>query len=261
MSNHYIKQKGEIIMAIWWYFKNVSIDIAPLEKQTVAAESIVPNKDYWLGYHRHASLQNCQKVTNLIYSLNDKANGRSHKKRPICRGDEVWIYNSACLSQTIPTIKKMLDIFHKEKIALHIYTLGYYDDCNIENPVRNDYRMLSTLLEELDARVYKRSNQKLMSENDPLPHKLGRKPVIIELSNLNKTGFNIIERFCTDHTYSPDDAHEDLKAQASKFTPPVNGLSRKKFYYLVNSYDSMLKAQNKGFFRSRSLKEKNPSDF
>lgn len=247
-------------MAIWWYFKNVSIDIAPLEKQANAAESIVPNKDYWLGYHRHASLQNCQDIRKLIYTTNDKANSRSHKTRPICAGDEVWVYNSACLSQTIPTIKNILEVFHKAGIALHIYTLGYHDGCNAETPVRNDYQMLSTLLEELDTRVYKRSQQKIMSEDAPLPHKIGRKPVIIELSNLNKTGYRIIERFCTDHTYSPDDAHEDLKAQTSKFTPPVNGISRKKFYHLVNSYDSMLKAQKQEFFRSRSLMEKNSSN-
>lgn len=238
-------------MATWWFFKLTSY--ALLSDQAKAATKMNISPQSWLGQHMDASFQNCQDIKKLICTLEDEAKGRSKNTRPIRRYDEVWVYNIFCLAHSIPTIRDTIKLFHTQHIALHIYTSGYYDDCNLEDPVRHDYRMIFTLFDELSTRSLKRSEyaKRSASFDSPGP---GRPSSNVCYATLSDTGKRIIERYCKDPNYRRDDAFEDIRHPKCFNNKSVEKISKNKFYQLVHECDNMLRALGYTTFRSKPPK-------
>ncbi|MGN0313452.1 MAG: hypothetical protein ACI4EG_01525 [Fusicatenibacter sp.] len=248
-------------MTTWWFFKNISS--VTLAQQAKAAESMGVSDRYWLGAHKKASYRGCQNVRTLIYpkveAKNKKPRGDNH---PIGKGDIVWVYNIFCLGQSIPAINATIKKFHSEQVALCIYTMKYYDDVNVDDPVRNDYALITELLNELAQRSstftsYRKNQTANSLVNEKTPKKRGRHAVIINLDSLTDHGYTIIKRYCENRDIKKEDAFVAIRDpkcfKDRKDGKVIELISDGKFKALVREYDEWLRAHGKEAFRTKPL--------
>ena len=206
-------------MATWWFFKHTGH--APMKEQERAAmhggpdgAAIVSDYSYWVGRNDNARYRECQTATALIYSPDDMINKRPRGKRPFVRGDEVWVFNAACLGKTAKSIRGAIEEFHKAGITLHIYTLEYSDEVREVNI----YRMYMDLLGELATISKERSDVRKLTED----HKKsvrdmakqagpGRPKVAISYQSLPVKGQQLLEKYCQDSSYRKDDMYDDIQ--------------------------------------------------
>lgn len=239
-------------MTTWYYFKEMKS--VPIEKQVKIATEKVPDRNFWLGQFYDAYQKDCKDPIKLLFTRNDEVNRRSSKTRPIKRGDELWIYNLYTLGTQLSKIQESIMLFHKANVALHIYTIDYYDDCNVKEPLRRDYKYTFTLISEILERSQHRYQQKQLPAPDS-GKKNGRPPKMVSFNTLTEHGQNIIKKYCTDPNVSRDDAFEDMQNPGCYKSKQIGSIGLKKFHALVREYDELMRKDPTCMdipFRSRS---------
>ena len=207
-------------MSEWWLFRNTRIE--NINEQYEIARKHLPDTNYWLGSEYNYFYIKCCGVTHSVYSDSDTLKGDISPRRPIQRGDTLYVANIYVLGGTLPAIQKTLKLLHDRQIHLRIPSLGFADEDNT-----HDHELLSGTLSQIH-------NYRQAQPVEQLPgHRKcpGRPKRRIALMSLNREAFDVIERYCL---------HKITERQAMKLLtgklPDKGPVTRYIFRKLVDEY-------------------------
>lgn len=207
-------------MSEWWLFRNTRIE--NINEQYETARKYLPDTTHWLGSEHNYFYIKCCNVTHSVYSDSDTLKGDISPRRPIQRGDTLYVANIYVLGGTLPAIQKTLKLLHDRQIHLRIPSLGFADEDNT-----HDHELLSGTLSQIH-------NYRQAQPVEQLPgHRKcpGRPKRRIALMSLNREAFDIIERYCL---------HKITERQAMKLLtgklPDKGPVTRYIFRKLVDEY-------------------------
>lgn len=207
-------------MSEWWLFRNTRIE--NINEQYETARKYLPDTTHWLGSEHNYFYIKCCNVTHSVYSDSDTLKGDISPRRPIQRGDTLYVANIYVLGGTLPAIQKTLKLLHDRQIHLRIPSLGFADEDNT-----HDHELLSGTLSQIH-------NYRQAQPVEQLPgHRKcpGRPKRRIALMSLNRKAFDVIERYCL---------HKITERQAMKLLtgklPDKGPVTRYIFRKLVDEY-------------------------
>lgn len=207
-------------MSEWWLFRNTRIE--NINEQYETARKYLPDTTHWLGSEHNYFYIKCCNVTHSVYSDSDTLKGDISPRRPIQRGDILYVANIYVLGGTLPAIQKTLKLLHDRQIHLRIPSLGFADEDNT-----HDHELLSGTLSQIH-------NYRQAQPVEQLPgHRKcpGRPKRRIALMSLNREAFDVIERYCL---------HKITERQAMKLLtgklPDKGPVTRYIFRKLVDEY-------------------------
>lgn len=207
-------------MSEWWLFRNTRIE--NVNEQYETARKYLPDTTHWLGSEHNYFYIKCCNVTHSVYSDSDTLKGDISPRRPIQRGDTLYVANIYVLGGTLPAIQKTLKLLHDRQIHLRIPSLGFADEDNT-----HDHELLSGTLSQIH-------NYRQAQPVEQLPgHRKcpGRPKRRIALMSLNREAFDVIERYCL---------HKITERQAMKLLtgklPDKGPVTRYIFRKLVDEY-------------------------
>lgn len=207
-------------MSEWWLFRNTRIE--NVNEQYETARKYLPDTTHWLGSEHNYFYIKCCNVTHSVYSDSDTLKGDISPRRPIQRGDTLYVANIYVLGGTLPAIQKTLKLLHDRQIHLRIPSLGFADEDNT-----HDHELLSGTLSQIH-------NYRQAQPVEQLPgHRKcpGRPKRRIALMSLNREAFDVIERYCL---------HKITERQAMKLLtgklPDKGQVTRYIFRKLVEEY-------------------------
>lgn len=207
-------------MSKWWLFRNTRIE--NINEQYETARKYLPDTTHWLGSEHNYFYIKCCNVTHSVYSDSDTLKGDISPRRPIQRGDTLYVANIYVLGGTLPAIQKTLKLLHDRQIHLRIPSLGFADEDNT-----HDHELLSGTLSQIH-------NYRQAQPVEQLPgHRKcpGRPKRRIALMSLNREAFDVIERYCL---------HKITERQAMKLLtgklPDKGPVTRYIFRKLVDEY-------------------------
>lgn len=207
-------------MSEWWLFRNTRIE--NINEQYEIARKHLSDTNYWLGSEYNYFYIKCCDVTHSVYSDSDTLKGDISPRRPIQRGDTLYVANIYVLGGTLPAIQKTLKLLHDRQIHLRIPSLGFADEDNT-----HDHELLSGTLSQIH-------NYRQAQPVEQLPgHRKcpGRPKRRIALMSLNREAFDVIERYCL---------HKITERQAMKLLtgklPDKGPVTRYIFRKLVDEY-------------------------
>lgn len=207
-------------MSKWWLFRNTRIE--NINEQYETARKYLPDTTHWLGSEHNYFYIKCCNVTHSVYSDSDTLKGDISPRRPIQRGDTLYVANIYVLGGTLPAIQKTLKLLHDRQIHLRIPSLGFADEDNT-----HDHELLSGTLSQIH-------NYRQAQPVEQLPgHRKcpGRPKRRIALLSLNREAFDVIERYCL---------HKITERQAMKLLtcklPDKGPVTRYIFRKLVDEY-------------------------
>ena len=207
-------------MSKWWLFRNTRIE--NINEQYETARKYLPDTTRWLGSEHNYFYIKCCNVTHSVYSDSDTLKGDISPRRPIQRGDTLYVANIYVLGGTLPAIQKTLKLLHDRQIHLRIPSLGFADEDNT-----HDHELLSGTLSQIH-------NYRQAQPVEQLPgHRKcpGRPKRRIALMSLNREAFDVIERYCL---------HKITERQAMKLLtgklPDKGPVTRYIFRKLVDEY-------------------------
>lgn len=207
-------------MSEWWLFRNTRIE--NINEQYETARKYLPDTTHWLGSEHNYFYIKCCNVTHSVYSDSDTLKGDISPRRPIQRGDTLYVANIYVLGGTLPAIQKTLKLLHDRQIHLRIPSLGFADEDNT-----HDHELLSGTLSQIH-------NYRQAQPVEQLPgHRKcpGRPKRRIALMSLNREAFDVIERYCL---------HKITERQAMKLLtgklPDKGPVTRYIFRKLVDEY-------------------------
>lgn len=207
-------------MSKWWLFRNTRIE--NINEQYETARKYLPDTTHWLGSEHNYFYIKCCNVTHSVYSDSDTLKGDISPRRPIQRGDTLYVANIYVLGGTLPAIQKTLKLLHDRQIHLRIPSLGFADEDNT-----HDHELLSGTLSQIH-------NYRQAQPVEKLPgHRKcpGRPKRRIALMSLNREAFDAIERYCL---------HKITERQAMKLLtgklPDKGPVTRYIFRKLVDEY-------------------------
>lgn len=207
-------------MSEWWLFRNTRIE--NINEQYETARKYLPDTTHWLGSEHNYFYIKCCNVTHSVYSDSDTLKGDISPRRPIQRGDTLYVANIYVLGGTLPAIQKTLKLLHDRQIHLRIPSLGFADEDNT-----HDHELLSGTLSQIH-------NYRQAQPVEQLPgHRKcpGRPKRRIALISLNREAFDVIERYCL---------HKITERQAIKLLtgklPDKGPVTRYIFRKLVDEY-------------------------
>lgn len=207
-------------MSEWWLFRNTRIE--NINEQYETARKYLPDTTHWLGSEHNYFYIKCCNVTHSVYSDSDTLKGDISPRRPIQRGDTLYVANIYVLGSTLPAIQKTLKLLHDRQIHLRIPSLGFADEDNT-----HDHELLSGTLSQIH-------NYRQAQPVEQLPgHRKcpGRPKRRIALMSLNREAFDVIERYCL---------HKITERQAMKLLtgklPDKGPVTRYIFRKLVDEY-------------------------
>lgn len=207
-------------MSEWWLFRNTRIE--NINEQYETARKYLPDTTHWLGSEHNYFYIKCCNVTHSVYSDSDTLKGDISPRRPIQRGDTLYVANIYVLGGTLPAIQKTLKLLHDRQIHLRIPSLGFADEDNT-----HDHELLSGTLSQIH-------NYRQSQPVEQLPgHRKcpGRPKRRIALMSLNREAFDVIERYCL---------HKITERQAMKLLtgklPDKGPVTRYIFRKLVDEY-------------------------
>lgn len=207
-------------MSEWWLFRNTRIE--NVNEQYETARKYLPDTTHWLGSEHNYFYIKCCNVTHSVYSDSDTLKGDISPRRPIQRGDTLYVANIYVLGGTLPAIQKTLKLLHDRQIHLRIPSLGFADEDNT-----HDHELLSGTLSQIH-------NYRQAQPVEQLPgHRKcpGRPKRRIALMSLNREAFDVIERYCL---------HKITERQAMKLLtgklPDKGPVTRYIFRKLVEEY-------------------------
>lgn len=207
-------------MSEWWLFRNTRIE--NINEQYETARKYLPDTTHWLGSEHNYFYIKCCNVTHSVYSDSDTLKGDISPRRPIQRGDTLYVANIYVLGGTLPAIQKTLKLLHDRQIHLRIPSLGFADEDNT-----HDHELLSGTLNQIH-------NYRQAQPVEQLPgHRKcpGRPKRRIALMSLNREAFDVIERYCL---------HKITERQAIKLLtgklPDKGPVTRYIFRKLVDEY-------------------------
>lgn len=207
-------------MSEWWLFRNTRIE--NINEQYEIARKHLPDTTHWLGSEHNYFYIKCCNVTHSVYSDSDTLKGDISPRRPIQRGDTLYVANIYVLGGTLPAIQKTLKLLHDRQIHLRIPSLGFADEDNT-----HDHELLSGTLSQIH-------NYRQAQPVEQLPgHRKcpGRPKRRIALMSLNREAFDVIERYCL---------HKITERQAMKLLtgklPDKGPVTRYIFRKLVDEY-------------------------
>ena len=207
-------------MSEWWLFRNTRIE--NVNEQYETARKYLPDTTRWLGSEHNYFYIKCCNVTHSVYSDSDTLKGDISPRRPIQRGDTLYVANIYVLGGTLPAIQKTLKLLHDRQIHLRIPSLGFADEDNT-----HDHELLSGTLSQIH-------NYRQAQPVEQLPgHRKcpGRPKRRIALLSLNREAFDVIERYCL---------HKITERQAMKLLtgklPDKGPVTRYIFRKLVDEY-------------------------
>lgn len=207
-------------MSEWWLFRNTRIE--NINEQYETARKYLPDTTHWLGSEHNYFYIKCCNVTHSVYSDSDTLKGDISPRRPIQRGDTLYVANIYVLGGTLPAIQKTLKLLHDRQIHLRIPSLGFADEDNT-----HDHELLSGTLSQIH-------NYRQAQPVEQLPgHRKcpGRPKRRIALMSLNREAFDVIERYCL---------HKITERQAMKLLtgklPDKGSVTRYIFRKLVDEY-------------------------
>ena len=207
-------------MSEWWLFRNTRIE--NINEQYETARKYLPDTSHWLGSEHNYFYIKCCNVTHSVYSDSDTLKGDISPRRPIQRGDTLYVANIYVLGGTLPAIQKTLKLLHDRQIHLRIPSLGFADEDNT-----HDHELLSGTLSQIH-------NYRQAQPVEQLPgHRKcpGRPKRRIALMSLNREAFDVIERYCL---------HKITERQAMKLLtgnlPDKGPVTRYIFRKLVDEY-------------------------
>ena len=207
-------------MSKWWLFRNTRIE--NINEQYETARKYLPDTTHWLGSEHNYFYIKCCNVTHSVYSDSDTLKGDISPRRPIQRGDTLYVANIYVLGGTLPAIQKTLKLLHDRQIHLRIPSLGFADEDNT-----HDHELLSGTLSQIH-------NYRQAQPVEQLPgHRKcpGRPKRRIALMSLNREAFDVIERYCL---------HKITERQAIKLLtgklPDKGPVTRYIFRKLVDEY-------------------------
>lgn len=216
-------------MTVWWYFKDNKY--STIADQSSAARSVRYDTDNvesrWFGAHPLASHYNCKEITGLFYDAGAEARGISVSRRPVKKGDTLWVYDVFCLGSTNDKILTNLIACHNAGIHLRIYTIQYHDV--VRDDGSNDYILLSEVMKQLRKRHSPKKRKKA-----------GHPSRNISYLTLSDRGKQVIQRYYKkDGTYTLETA---IKAMYG--TPRDGGsVGRDTFYRLLHEYEKIMKSK------------------
>lgn len=207
-------------MSEWWLFRNTRIE--NINEQYETARKYLPDTTHWLGSEYNYFYIKCCNVTHSVYSDSDTLKGDISPRRPVQRGDTLYVANIYVLGGTLPAIQKTLKLLHDRQIHLRIPSLGFADEDNT-----HDHELLSGTLSQIH-------NYRQAQPVEQLPgHRKcpGRPKRRIALMSLNREAFDVIERYCL---------HKITERQAMKLLtgklPDKGPVTRYIFRKLVDEY-------------------------
>lgn len=207
-------------MSEWWLFRNTRIE--NINEQYEIARKHLPDTTRWLGSEYNYFYIKCCDVARSVYSDSDTLKGDISPRRPIQRGDTLYVANIYVLGGTLPAIQKTLKLLHDRQIHLRIPSLGFADEDNT-----HDHELLSGTLSQIH-------NYRQAQPVEQLPgHRKcpGRPKRRIALMSLNREAFDVIERYCL---------HKITERQAMKLLtgklPDKGPVTRYIFRKLVDEY-------------------------
>ena len=210
-------------MSEWWLFRNTRIE--NINEQYETARKYLPDTTHWLGSEHNYFYIKCCNVTHSVYSDSDTLKGDISPRRPIQRGDTLYVANIYVLGGTLPAIQKTLKLLHDRQIHLRIPSLGFADEDNT-----HDHELLSGTLSQIH-------NYRQAQPVEQLPgHRKapGRPKRRISLMSLQRKEFDVIEQYCL-HKITERQA---MKLLAGKL-PDNKPITRYIFRKLVDEYRKM----------------------
>lgn len=207
-------------MSEWWLFRNTRIE--NINEQYEIARKHLPDTTHWLGSEHNYFYIKCCDVARSVYSDGDILKCDISPRRPVQRGDTLYVANIYVLGGTLPTIQKTLELLHDRKIHLRIPSLGYDDKDDT-----HDHELLSGTLSQIH---HYRQTQPI--EQSPGHRKAsGRPKRRISLMSLQRKEFDVIEQYCL-HKITERQA---MKLLAGKL-PDNKPITRYIFRKLVDEY-------------------------
>lgn len=210
-------------MSEWWLFRNTRIE--NINEQYEIARKHLPDTTHWLGSEHNYFYIKCCDVTRSVYSDGDIIKGDISPRRPIQRGDTLYVANIYVLGGTLPKILSTLKFLQGKQVHLRIPSLGFADedDCH-------DHELLSGTLSQIH-------NYRQAQPIEQLPGRRkasGRPKRRIALMSLQRKEFDVIEQYCLHKTTE----RQAMKLLAGKL-PDNKPITRYIFRKLVDEYRKM----------------------